>query len=163
MNRRPDMSTRPLAACKRWVLAAALGLLGVVVGSIFVGGALAGEEARFVMVAHLSNSEESVSRAFLADAFLKKTTRWPNGEQLRPVDQRFDLPVRSWFSESVLRRSVAAVRSYWQQRIFAGRGVPPPEVDSDAAVLRYVYQHPGSIGYVSARADVKDVKVLRIH
>jgi hypothetical protein len=158
MHPRPD--TRPLAACR--VLAVALALLAVV-GSISSGLALADEGARFVMVVHVSNSEQSVSRAFLAEAFLKKTTRWQNGQPILPVDQRFDLPIRSWFSESVLRRSAAAVRSYWQQRIFSGRGVPPPEVESDVAVLRYVSQHPAAVGYVSTRADIKDVKVLRIH
>ena len=114
------------------------------------------------MVVHVSNPEQSLSRVFLAEAFLKKITQWQNGEQLRPVDQRFDAPIRSWFSETVLLGSVAAIRSYWQQRIFSGRGVPPPAVESDEAVLRYVRQHPGAVGYVSTEADVKDVKVLGI-
>lgn len=159
----PHTSVRPLAASRRWVLAAALALLAV--ASHSMGVALAGEGERFVMVVHVSNPEQSLSRVFLAEAFLKKTTRWQNGEQLRPVDQRFDKPIRSSFSESVLLRSAAAIRSYWQQRIFSGRGVPPPALDSDAAVLRYVRQNPGGVGYVSAQADVnevKDVKVLAI-
>ena len=46
---------------------------------------------------------------------------------IRPVDLRPNAATRRLFSERMLRRSVAAVRSYWQQRIFSGRGVPPPE------------------------------------
>ena len=160
MHPRLHTSVRPLAVSRRWVLAAAFALLAVVSHS--VGVANAGEGERFVMVVHVSNPEQSLSRVFLAEAFLKKITQWQNGEQLRPVDQRFDAPIRSWFSETVLLRSVAAIRSYWQQRIFSGRGVPPPAVESDEAVLRYVRQHPGAVGYVSTEADVKDVKVLGI-
>jgi len=90
-----------------------------------------------------------VDRKFLADAFLKKTTRWDDGELIRPVDQVPDSPVRRKFSEDVVKRSVAAVRSYWQQVIFTGRGVPPPEVGGDDEVVRYVLKYSGAVGYVS--------------
>ena len=78
------------------------------------------------------------------------------------MDLRFDSPVRSHFSNAILKRSVAAVRSYWQQRIFSGRGVPPPEVDTEAAAVRYVRQNRGGVGYVSSTADIREVKVLAV-
>ena len=62
----------------------------------------------------------------------------------------------------VLRRSPEAVRNYWQQRIFTGRGVPPPELASDEAVLAYVREHRGAVGYVSAAAETSSVKVLEL-
>jgi ABC-type phosphate transport system substrate-binding protein len=124
--------------------------------------ALAEANDGFRVVTHPSNHSASVERAFLADAFLKKTTRWPGDEAIYPVDQGPEASVRQRFSEQVLRRSVFAVRSYWQQRIFAGRGLPPPELESDEAVLRYVRSRPGAIGYVSERADVASVKVLSV-
>ena len=52
------------------------------------------------------------------------------------------------------RRSPAAVRNYWQQRIFTGRGVPPPELASEEAVIKYVTDHPNAIGYVSGAAPL---------
>lgn len=162
MHQRTNTSTRPAAASRRVVLAVALAILALGMSAISVRRASADEAALFLVVVHVSNPEPSVSRDFLADAFLKKTTRWQSGDLLRPVDQRIDAPVRSWFSESVLRRSVVAVRRYWQQRIFSGRGVPPPELESDAAVLRYVQQSSGAIGYVSADANVSEVKVLGV-
>src|SRR6185436_4336956 len=73
----------------------------------------------YVIVVHPANPVTAVPRKFVADAFLKKTTRWDHGEIIRPVDQVADSPVRRKFSEEVLKRSVAAVRSYWQQLIFA--------------------------------------------
>jgi hypothetical protein len=57
---------------------------------------------------------------------------------------------------------VQAVKSYWQQVIFSGRGVPPPELESDEAVIRYVLRFPGAVGYVSGTADVRGVKVLAV-
>jgi hypothetical protein len=95
--------------------------------------------------------------------FLKEVTRWDDGEAVHPVDLRGDSDTRSKFSESVIRRSIAAVRSYWQQRIFSGRGVPPPELESDADVVRYVLKYRGSVGYVSSRADIGKSKVLSVN
>ena len=146
-------------------VAAALScLLSIVLGAAALSLALASDSGSSVrLIVHPSNTVASFERAFLADAFLKKATRWPDGEAIEPVDQRYGTPVRDRFSEHVLRRSAAAIRSYWQQRIFTGRGVPPPELDSDAAVLRYVQTHRGGVGYVSESAAISAVNVIAIH
>jgi hypothetical protein len=144
--------------------------IGLLVGLCLVVAAYAAEaDARgneappgFRVVVHPTNPESLATRQLVSDVFLKKVSRWPNGEPIRPVDLALGSAVREVFSQNVLRRSAAAVRSYWQQRIFTGRGVPPPEVASDADVLRYVREHAGGIGYVSMAADPAAVKVLQI-
>jgi len=121
------------------------------------------EVAEFRVVINARNPQDSIARDFLADAFLKKVTRWDDGEPIRPCDLRLDSTVRRAFSKTVLRRAIAAIRSYWQQRIFSGRDVPPPELDSDEAVLRYVAKYRGAVGYVSAAAHLGDgVKAVRV-
>jgi ABC-type phosphate transport system substrate-binding protein len=116
----------------------------------------------YVIVVNGKNPTTTVSRRFLSEAFLKKTTRWEGGELIRPVDQDPEAAVRRHFTEQVLRRSVTAVRSYWQQVIFAGRDVPPPELAGDGQVLDYVKRHPGAVGYVSATADTAGTKILAV-
>jgi ABC-type phosphate transport system substrate-binding protein len=108
------------------------------------------------------NSIGQVARSFLADAFLKKTTRWRNGEVILPVDLGGDSPTRRKFTEEVLSRSVAAVRNYWQQLIFSGRDIPPPELDTEQEVVLYVLKHPGAVGYVSGTAEIGGAKVLTL-
>jgi ABC-type phosphate transport system substrate-binding protein len=116
----------------------------------------------FRVVVHPSNSMRSVERSFLADAFLKKVTRWGEGETIRPADLRPAVDARRAFTERVLKRSVGAVRSYWQQRIFSGRDVPPPELESDDEVIAFVAKHPGAVGYVSGSAKLKGVRELLV-
>ncbi|HEY0715669.1 MAG TPA: hypothetical protein VGF45_23505 [Polyangia bacterium] len=116
----------------------------------------------FLIVVHGDHPEESIDGRFLGRVFLKKSTTWPDGSPVRPVDQRMDSRVRQRFSEQVLQRSVIAVRNYWQQLIFTGRAVPPPELDSDEAVIRYVLRYRGAVGYVSGTANVGSAKVLKI-
>jgi len=127
------------------------------------GSALADARAPdFRVIVHPKNPTDSASRTFLTDAFLKKKTRWDDGEAIRPVDREPKASVRQKFSKSVLKRSVAAVRSYWQQRIFSGRGVPPPELDSDEDVVSYVLEHRGAVGYVSGTAELHGAKVVKV-
>jgi ABC-type phosphate transport system substrate-binding protein len=116
----------------------------------------------FVLIVHPSNPTSSLERRFVTDAFLKKVTRWSHGEAIRPVDQGPDVAVRRRFSEDVLKRSVAAVRSYWQQIIFSGRGVPPPELGSDEDVVRFVLKDPGAVGYVAGTANTNGAKIVSI-
>lgn len=114
------------------------------------------------LVVNAQNPVDSVERKFVADAFLKKITRWPDGEVIHPVDLRPESTARIHFSEEVIRRSVSAVKSYWQQLVFSGREVPPPELDSDADVIRYVQRFPGGIGYVSGMGSLDRVKTVAI-
>lgn len=116
----------------------------------------------YVVIINVANPTATASRRFIGDAFLKKTTRWPNGDVIRPVDQAEDSGVRRRFTEDVLKRSVAAVKSYWQQIVFTGRDLPPPELGSDEEVVTFVTKHPGAIGYVAGDAPIAGVKVLGV-
>lgn len=115
-----------------------------------------------VVIVHPGNPVTSVERTFLADAFLKKTSRWPDDRVIWPVDLAATSYTRRIFSDSVLRRSVAAVKRYWQQIVFSGRGVPPPEFGSDAEIVTYVLAHAGAVGYVSGQTDVSHVKIVSL-
>ncbi len=116
----------------------------------------------FQIIVNPANPIASVDRRFILDVFLKRVTRWPHDELIRPADLDANSPARRRFSEQVLRRSVAAVKSYWQQLVFSGRDVPPPELDSDWQMVRYVLKYPGAIGYISAGANLDGTKVLTL-
>jgi ABC-type phosphate transport system substrate-binding protein len=119
-------------------------------------------ELSFRVIVNQTNPITSVDRKTLADVFLKKVTRWGGGEVIRPVDLRPEAAARVAFTEEVLRRTVIAVKSYWQQLVFSGRDVPPPEVDSDEQVIKFVLRSPGAVGYVSGDAHLEHVKPISV-
>jgi ABC-type phosphate transport system substrate-binding protein len=137
-----------------------LALAVVVVGAPGAPPRASGPAYRVIVNA--ANAASAIDRRFLMEVFLKKSTRWPDGGTVRPVDQGADSPTRQRFSDEILGRSVPAVKSYWQQALFAGRDLPPPELDSDDEVVRFVQRFAGAIGYVSAAANVDRVKVLTL-
>ncbi len=134
--------------------------LVAIVGMGLAAGASAQKPSEFVVIVNQQNSVGSVSREFLTDAFLKKASHWDGGEIIHPADQRPNASVRVAFSARVLLRTIGAVRSYWQQRIFSGGELPPPELDSDDDVVRYVTKYSGGVGYVSPSARLGGTKAV---
>ena len=116
----------------------------------------------FRIIVNPDNPVGFLDRRFLTDVFLKKATRWPSDEAIRPVDLGPGSPARRAFSDEVLKRSVSAVKSYWQQMVFSGRGVPPPELDNDGEVVKFVLRNRGAVGYVSGGADVGGAKLIPV-
>ena len=117
----------------------------------------------FLIVVNDQNATPSMSRALVSRYFLTKVSRWDSGAVALPVDLPADSPVRDAFSRRVLSKSVSSIRAYWQQQIFSGRDVPPPEKPDDAAVLEFVRANPAAIAYVSSVATLPSgVRVLTV-
>jgi hypothetical protein len=119
-------------------------------------------ENGFQIIVNTANDITSVDQKFLAEVFLKKRIYWPNMRAILVVDLDTDSHVRRQFSEKILDRPISAVRNYWQQLIFSGRGVPPPEFKTEQEVLDFVASHEEAIGYVSNNPDIRGFKVLKV-
>jgi ABC-type phosphate transport system substrate-binding protein len=113
----------------------------------------------FQVIVNPGNPVSSLSRDFVSRIFLKKVAKWESGLAAAPVDQDGGSPVRAAFSKAVHGKPASAVASYWQQQIFAGRDIPPAEKAGDAAVIAFVKNTPGAIGYISGAAP-PEVKVI---
>jgi len=119
---------------------------------------------RFIVVVNPKNPVARLSQQQVSKIFLGKLQAWDiNGEikPVTPVDQPADSPLRAFFSQKVLRKSVSETASYWRAELYAGRNVPPPE-QSEADALEFVRANIGGIAYVSEKADTKGVKVVPV-
>jgi ABC-type phosphate transport system substrate-binding protein len=138
-------------------------LRAVVLGlCMLVSAGTARAEPVLRVIANAKNPVTRVDRHFLVDAFLKKRSRWDDDRPIEPVDLPQQSAVREKFTHDMLGRDVAAVRRYWAQLVFSGRGVPPPELETEAEIVKYVAGHAGAIGYVSGTGALDGVKVLEI-
>ena len=132
----------------------------VVLAALGAPRARADSSTAYRLIVHPSNPTREVDRNFVGQAFLKKVIHWPTGVPIQPIDLDQRSPVRRRWSDEVLNRSVEAVKSYWQQMIFSGRSLPPPEVTTDEQVIDFVLHRAGAIGYVSAAANLHGARVL---
>jgi len=115
---------------------------------------------RFKLVVNPANPVARLTREAASRLFLKKTAAWLDGLPVEPVEQDDGAPVHESYCLEVHDRSPTALRAAWNQLIFAGQAVPPPEVHTDEEVVAYVKGHPGGIGYVSKGATAAGVKVV---
>jgi len=128
--------------------------------SQFSSGDQASQSFRVIVNAH--NSVKSLKPAALSEIFLKKVVVWPDEMIIQPLDLPADSAVRIQFTDTIHQRSMAWIKNYWQQRIFSGKELPPREMKTDEDVIKFVMTHQGAIGYVSDKADLKDVTILSI-
>jgi hypothetical protein len=138
------------------VIVAGTAWLGVVVASA------AGSDGYKVIV-HPDNPVAAIDRQFLREAYLRKSSDWTGGAAIRPIDLAGRHAVRGRFVQEVLKKSPSQLKSYWNQRIFSGKGVPPPEADSPAGVIAHVLAHKGGVGYVPIDTDTGGAKVVKVH
>lgn len=137
---------------------AAVLLMGVVARRVEAQG-----NEPYKIVVHASNPVHALKKDQVSKLFLKKVTEWDGGQTVAAVDLTESSALREHFSKSVIGKPVAAVKAYWQQQIFSGRDVPPPEKTSDSQVLAYVRSNPNAIGYVSAATPlIEGVKVVQV-
>jgi len=106
-------------------------------------------QAGVTVIVHQSNAVDSITKAKVADLFLKRVTRWENGRAVIPVDQSEKSAARAAFTKDLLGKEVSWVKSYWQKMIFSGRATPPAELSSDNQVLDFIRANADAIGYVS--------------
>jgi ABC-type phosphate transport system substrate-binding protein len=135
------------------------------VGAALILGAIApvtsAAQGSFVVVVNATNPASNIPKSELAALFTKKMMEWEDGSPVYPVDLPDDDPTREAFTLAIHGKSPRAIRAYWQQQIFAGRQVPPPERNSDEQVLAYVRTTQGAVGYVRATARLgPGVKVV---
>ena len=116
----------------------------------------------FKVIVNTANSSTKISKSDLNALFLKKMAKWSDGIPTAPVNQSKKTAVRDNFTSTVHGKTVAAIDSYWQQQIFSGRDVPPPEKGSDADVVAFVKANAGAVGYVSDGAATAGVKVVGV-
>lgn len=122
----------------------------------------AAEGDRVVVVVSARNPVTAISRLHLADMYLGRTNRFPNGKSAEPIDQAPASPVRALFYQTYLGRTQAEIKAHWSRIIFTGRGRPPRDVPSDAEVRDLVAGSPHAIGYMQSRLVDATVRVVHV-
>jgi ABC-type phosphate transport system substrate-binding protein len=140
--------------------------VGVAAIAIWLAAAIALASAAgddYKVIVNPDNPVSAIDRRFLRDAFLRKASDWDRGVAIRPIDLAHRFAARERFVHEVLNKTPAQLKSYWIQQIFSGKGVPPPEAATPAAVISYVLANPGAIGYLPLDADVGGAKVIKVN
>ena len=113
-----------------------------------------------VTVVSARSSIVSLNARHVADIFLGKTSRFPDGTLAVPVDQQEDSPAREKFYAQLTGKSPAQVKAHWAKIIFTGRGQPPRQASTSTEAKRLVAENPNAIGYIDPSQVDGTVRVL---
>jgi len=128
-----------------------------VVGCVLVLSlALGTASAEVVVIVSAQSPVSALTRAQLADIYLGRSNRLPNGDPVVPIDQAFGSAAHDLFYRDYIGRSTALIKAHWSRLIFTGRGQPPKAVPNDSATAEIVAENPNTIGYVdSGHVDIR--------
>jgi len=129
--------------------------------------ARASQERALVVVVNRANPVDELSEAEVARVFLGKRSFWPNGELIKPcdlIDSGMDErnSARGVFARRYLHKELLILKNYWIKMIFSGKAQPPVSLNNPQAVVHFVRDNPGGIGYLWASDVIGDVKTVRI-
>ncbi len=126
-------------------------------------------EPEFIVVVNSSNPIDELPRTQLAKFFLHQIRRWDFADPTRenPLVEVIEQPegsdIRENFARLVHRRSTRHLKTYWQKRIFSGRGRQPTTRAADGEILAFIRDHVGGIGYVAVGTSLPPgTKELRV-
>lgn len=118
--------------------------------------------ADVVVVVSTENPVTTLTRAQLADIYLGRLSRFPNGGSVVPIDQKEGADVRAEFYSEYLGQSPAQIKAHWSKLIFTGRGQPPRSVADGLAMVEFIAGHPDAIGYIDPGHVNDDVRIVSI-
>lgn len=118
--------------------------------------------AEVVVIVHPSN-DASFSQKAVQRIYLGKEKKFSDGNEVLPINQAPSSSVRESFDSDTLGRSTTQVAAYWSKLVFTGKGIPPKELDSDAAVIAIVAENPNAIGYIDSASVTGAVKAVSLN
>jgi len=104
-------------------------------------------EVPLAVIVHATQAKLSMGKSELAAIYRRKRNYWEDGTKIQPVNLPAENPARRTFSKAVLGYAPEELEQYWNDRYFHGV-LPPYVLSSEEAVLRFVAETPGAIGYV---------------
>jgi ABC-type phosphate transport system substrate-binding protein len=134
--------------CPRWIVGLTLSLASVTA------------MADVVAVVSSKSPMTTLSKSQVADIFLGKTRRFPDGAPAKPLDQAEGSTVRNEFYVKIVGQSAAQMKAYWSKIIFTGRGQPAPTVSNGVEMKKWIVENPTAIGYIDRSLVDDTVKVV---
>lgn len=115
------------------------------------------------IIVHRTNPVDGLTMAELRRIFMLDTQTWPHGRKITLVLREKGQPERGDAIQLICGMSEAEYERHVLLQTFRGNtGAGPRSILSAAAMLRFVFNAPGAIGYVPADQFDGTTKLLKI-
>ena len=115
--------------------------------------------SQVVVVVAKNNPLKALDDIYIANIFLSRTNRFPNGDKAIPIELT-NLALRNNFYRSIAGKSPHQLSAYWTTLVFTGRGRPPKGYSDIKQLISRLENQPGAIAYIDNSQVTKDLKVI---
>jgi ABC-type phosphate transport system substrate-binding protein len=128
--------------------------------ALALGFAVGPAAADVVAVVSSTSTVTALSKAQVADIFLGKVSRFPNGSPAIAIDHVEGSAERDEFYVTYAGKSPAQIKAHWAKIIFTGRGQPPKAAPNDDEVRKLTAANPQVVSYLERSAVDSTVRIL---
>ncbi|MBN1780361.1 hypothetical protein JW948_04490 [bacterium] len=121
----------------------------------------ASAQQKVKVIVHKDVTVSEIDQGTLQKIFLGKKQLWDDGSRIVPVLLK-ESPVHESFLNDLINRNETQFRLSWNRAVFTGKAVPLQVFDEEDALLKYVAETPGVIGYISSGKAADNVKVITV-
>ncbi len=118
--------------------------------------------ADIVVIIHGESDVTSIDKNTIKDIFLGRKTKWSDDTTITFIILKKG-DVHKAFLKKALQKNPTQYINFWRRKLFLGKAAKlPKECASVEAVINYVSEHPGSIGYISSGGDISNQNIKQI-
>ncbi|MFD2166560.1 phosphate ABC transporter substrate-binding protein [Thalassotalea euphylliae] len=107
-----------------------------------------------------STNSDAIDAKLIKRIYLGKTKSFANGTKANVLSLSDSISATEEFRQKALSKSTSQFKSYWSKLAFTGKGTPPKEIASEAAMIDAVKNDASAIGFVTSANVTGDVKVI---
>lgn len=118
--------------------------------------------AEVTIIANQNVATDTISQDHLKHIFLGNRVKWQDGERIHFVLSG-DSSTHQAFLRSYVGRSSSQFQMHWRNMVFTGKGRMPRTLENNQAVIDFVANTEGAVGYVTSPPESNSVKVLMVN
>jgi len=112
-----------------------------------------------VVVVSKDSPVDALENQQIANIFLTRTNRYPNGHKATPIELSHS-QIRESFYQQISGKTPTQLMAYWTTLIFSGKGKPPRGFGDIHSLITRLENSPGSISYLSLSQVTDDLKIV---
>jgi len=116
-------------------------------------------QGKTVVVVAKNSSINHLTSQDIANIFLARTTRFPNGEKAIPLELKSS-KIRDDFYQKISGKTARQLNAYWTTLIFTGKGKPAKGYPTPDDLLSKFNSNIGTIAYLSDTLVTDQMKIV---
>ena len=134
--------------------------IAIIASSLLFAGWQNVATAGTVVIVNANNPESSLSSKQVKKIFLGKTSSFPGGTAVSPIDHEDSSATKKDFYKLVTKKDLESLQKYWSKRVFTGKGTPHKTVTNGVSAMEFVKNNPNGICYIDDSLIYGSVKVV---